>query len=238
MWSLAPARVQPFLRTRIAAGAVLDAPFPMHKAIFVNDGIQGTLTVAGTHHVVVTVSDATSATPPVSQDFTITVDSPIINTSPAPTIGYINSPFAGFNFVATGGVGPLTWSETGALPDGLTLSTDGVLSEMPTKADIPGVLEDDGRSGQCGGAAERHAAGAGEGVRADGQYARGRQYHTATLLASGKVLIAGGSGLASTELFDPGTGTFSASGDMGSARSGHTATLLHNGKLLIAGDRM
>ena len=36
--------------------------------------------------------------------------------------------------MATGGVGPLTWSETGALPDGLTLSTDGVLSGMPTKA--------------------------------------------------------------------------------------------------------
>ena len=60
----------------------------MHKAIFVNDGIQGTLTVAGTYHVVVTVSDATSATPPVSQDFTITVDSPIINTLRHPRLGH------------------------------------------------------------------------------------------------------------------------------------------------------
>jgi Galactose oxidase, central domain len=76
-----------------------------------------------------------------------------------------------------------------------------------------------------------------------------RRGHTATLLADGKVLVAGGFGgsvlvaggyrpsgsLASAEIYDPATGTFTATGSMANAQSGHTATLLHNGKVLIAG---
>jgi hypothetical protein len=63
---------------------------------------------------------------------------------------------------------------------------------------------------------------------------------TATLLPSGKVLVAGGSNctgcvLASAELYDPATGTFSATGPMTTPRYAHTATLLFNGKVLLAG---
>jgi len=62
----------------------------------------------------------------------------------------------------------------------------------------------------------------------------------ATLLPSGKVLIAGGSDgisprFASAELYDPTSGTFAATGSMTVARSGHTATLLPSGKVLTAG---
>jgi N-acetylneuraminic acid mutarotase len=68
-----------------------------------------------------------------------------------------------------------------------------------------------------------------------------RWLHTATLLPTGKVLIAGGGGdhgyLASAELYDPATGTWGASGSMSLARQSHTATLLSNGKVLIAGGR-
>ncbi len=74
-----------------------------------------------------------------------------------------------------------------------------------------------------------------------GSLGAGRYWHTATLLPNGKVLVTGGidsngAGLASAELFDPGTKTFSSVAQaMATARYGHTATLLPNGKVLIVG---
>ena len=71
-----------------------------------------------------------------------------------------------------------------------------------------------------------------------------RANHTATLLTDGQVLIAGGGGsvdsrfelLKSAELYDPGSGLWSSTGDLNRAQSGHTATLLSNGKVLVVGD--
>jgi hypothetical protein len=67
---------------------------------------------------------------------------------------------------------------------------------------------------------------------------------TATLLANGKVLVAGGSTsasggyLASAEVFDPNTGTWTATGSMMTARSLHTALAMNfprRGAVLVAG---
>lgn len=67
----------------------------------------------------------------------------------------------------------------------------------------------------------------------------GRENHTATLLADGRVLITGGTGgvgaLQTAEIYDPATGTFSVTGNMIVPRWEHTATLLTNGKVLVAG---
>jgi N-acetylneuraminic acid mutarotase len=80
---------------------------------------------------------------------------------------------------------------------------------------------------------------------ATGSMGTARFGHTATLLPSGKVLIAGGftsaevnqeaASLASAEVYDPVTGTFSPAGEMTVTRGGHTATLLQDGRVLITG---
>jgi len=68
--------------------------------------------------------------------------------------------------------------------------------------------------------------------------------HSATLLPNGKVLIAEGTEtttagngilLSSTELFDPGSQTFTLGPNMSVARTSPMATLLPNGKVLISG---
>jgi hypothetical protein len=79
--------------------------------------------------------------------------------------------------------------------------------------------------------------------RSTGNLTQGRENHTATLLPNGQVLVAGGSGLvgsftsnlASAELYDPASETWSPTGSLGTARINHTATLLQGGKVLVAG---
>jgi hypothetical protein len=59
-------------------------------------------------------------------------------------------------------------------------------------------------------------------------------------LPNGKVLVAGGfdsnfNALTSAELYDPASGSWTATGDLNIARSQHMATLLPDGKALVAG---
>ena len=76
-----------------------------------------------------------------------------------------------------------------------------------------------------------------------------RNLHTATLLNDGTVLAAGGeyfsygglcsgqfpNSTATSELFDPASGSFTATSDMTAMRSSHTATLLTSGEVLVTG---
>jgi hypothetical protein len=68
-----------------------------------------------------------------------------------------------------------------------------------------------------------------------------RYYPTASVLADGLILVAGGyddSGpTASAELYDPKTGEFTDAGSMTDSRARHTATVLTDGRVLLVGGR-
>jgi Galactose oxidase, central domain/Kelch motif len=78
-----------------------------------------------------------------------------------------------------------------------------------------------------------------------GSMAIGRFQHTATVLPSGLVVIAGGQTVddtntqyvatSSIEIYDPASRTFSPAGSLTAPRASHTATLLDTGQILFAG---
>ena len=132
-----------------------------------------------------------------------------------------------------------TWSNTGSLnkprsfctatplPDGRVLVVGGFTNNNPPNFGITNTAElYDPSSGTWS---------------LTGNLADDRAWHTATLLRSGKVLVAGGTGAANTiiantaELWDPVTGTWTTTGRMATARYSQTATLLQDGNVLIAG---
>lgn len=66
-----------------------------------------------------------------------------------------------------------------------------------------------------------------------------RDYHTASALQNGKVLVIGGytitGGSNSVELYDPTTGTWTSVASMISGRALHSATTLFDGRVVVAG---
>lgn len=207
--------------------------------------IYGTPTEPGTFNVVLSVTDSgVPAAPAITANHTITIappPPPVVNATPVPQPRGENLPYS-FTFTGTG-YPPLTWSESGALPTGLTLDPNtGILSGPATQTGtFPIMVTATDQFNQKSAAVDFSIVITAHGFVATGTMVTARRFHTATLLNNGKVLIAGGEDNASNafntaELFDPNTGLFTATaGNMTVARAGHTATLLGNGKVLITG---
>ena len=193
----------------------------------------GTPTTIGSFSFTVTVTDSAPKPEMNSAPFTIQITAPpppTINNTPPPT-GTVGAAYPAFGFAATSGYLPLVWSETGALPAGLSLSAGGVLSGTPQiDGQFPITLSVTDALNRSAPAVPftvrvslaRPAAGF---TQTTGSMMIARSGHSATLLLTGKVLIAGGPN-ATAELYDPASETFTATGSMTVARSGHTATLL------------
>jgi hypothetical protein len=204
--------------------------------------IGGTPTSAGSYQVAVTVTDSQSPAASTGANYTISIHNPpppTISTDPPPSAPALHLPYT-FTFGATG-YAPLTLSETGALPPGLAFGTDGTLSGTPTKlGSYPiRVTATDGL-GQVSTPDDVTIKVFPHGFRATADMTAARSSHTTTLLNDGKVLVTGGVdannvALATAELYDPASDTFTSTGSMTTSRSGHTATLLNNGKVLVTG---
>ena len=175
---------------------------------------------------------------------------PVISLFP-PQGATINQPYT-FTFAATQGTMPVTFSASGTLPPGLNpVTSAGVLAGTPTATGtFPIVVRAVNGVGQS--VTQNFVVQLFQhGFRLTGTMVQPRGYHTASLLATGHVLVTGGfdasspndAPTASAESFDPTTQSFMATGSMNAARVNHTATLLcdlsattcSNPQVLIAG---
>ncbi len=210
-----------------------------------SDEIFGTPTAAGTYQVSVTVTDSGSPRAQMSEPYTITIMNPpppVVGPSPLLVPGAaINQPYS-FTFTASSGLPPYqNWSETGALPPGLAFSNEGVLSGTPTQTgSFPIVVTVQDSTGVTSAPQDFTIQVFAHGFAATGSMGTARLLHTATLLSSGKVLIAGGQQdintlFATAELYDPTAGAFAPTGSMQTSRAQHTATLLNDGRVLLVG---
>jgi hypothetical protein len=225
--------------TNVPAGLTVDGP---------TGEILGTPTSPGTFNITATVTDSGNPAVQTTGNYSFTMappPAPVVNTSPAPPPGVVNQSY-NYTFAASG-YAPLTWSETGALPNGLAFNNStGLLSGTPTATgSFPITVTATDQFKQSSPGASFTIMVSLHGFFAIGDSSSEGDFPTATLLGtavSSKVLIAGGrldsnNVSASANLFDPvSAGITTTAGAMISGRSAHTATLLATtGKVLLVG---
>jgi len=139
---------------------------------------------------------------------------------------------------------PLTgkWTVTGAMNQARVQFTATLLPNGQVLA-AGGCDSPDGNCSSLTATAELYNPSTGKWTMT-GSMHEPRWTQTATLLPSGKVLVAGGAAAdcyqatcaevqASAELYDPQTGKWTLTGSLHQARARHTATLLADGQVLV-----
>ena len=133
-----------------------------------------------------------------------------------------------------------SWSNTGALNTGRENHTATLLPNG--KLLLAGGANNNSGIYVCPASTEVYDPATGAWAT-NGSLTTPRAEHTATMLPSGKVLVAGGNYfrygngwtcLSSAELYDPAGGAWTTTGSLNAARYYHTATLLPSGKVLVA----
>ena len=157
----------------------------------------------------------------------------LLNTGKVLIVGWGNATAELFDpssgtFTATGNMVEARVSHTATLlSSGKVLITGGIQGAPPATT----VLAE----------AELYDPASGSFSQTLGSLATARQWHTASLLGNGKVLVAAGmvdnseTATPTAELYDPTTELFSATGSLATARGFHTATVLKDGTVLLTG---
>ena len=207
--------------TRLPDGQVLVAAGPATASTELYDPVTGIWTLTGT----MVQPDRLVPTATLLLDGRVLVAGGIASDSPAvPHLdgasAELYDPSSG-TWAATGSMTAWQWHHTATLlPDGRVLVAGGEESTTPDELYDPvtGIWA------------------------ATESMINGRWGHTANLLPDGRVLVAGGvhnTGLlvnsALAELYDPRSGTWTATAAMAATRAGHTATLLLDGTVLVTG---
>ncbi len=204
-----------------------------------------TVVVGQSSTATVTVTDSGSVPPGTADTFT-TTGAPATGRT-----GFTSTLFADGLVLVVGGtdannnvlntaeiysVSNKTFSSTGNLN---TARTGAVAVLLPTGKVLVAGGSSDGTANGALNSAELFDPSAGTFTTTSNTMTAARFGATATLLNTGKVLIAGGENsggvLNSAELYDPIADTFTATGNLTAVRTGHSATLLGTGKVLVAG---
>ena len=159
--------------------------------------------------------------------------------------------------LATGGFGAAmaevyypsdgTWTETGAMHEERRWHTATLLDDGRVLV-VGGLYSSEGREYQALRSAEIWNPASGVWTQVE-DMSEERGQHTATRLPDGRVLVVGGTpegylfggggvfgvGIASVEIFDPSSGSWSPVKSMSQNRTDHAAVLLDDGRVLVVG---